>query len=150
MEGQNDKQALFASIYKLTMAGHLSSSVFDRLFWKSNSQYLHLESMAKTLSIAVLMMFLLSLLPSCRKCYTCVNSCSVCSLDSAGVAINTRYLYSDSLYYLAKKDSLTTAGYTCVKAPSTYKDDFCVNTKDAVDQYLVYHEGNGRYTCSPK
>ena len=106
--------------------------------------------MIKTVSLFALFTVFTFCLSSCRKCYTCVNSCSVCSLDSAGIAINVRYLYSDSLYYLSKKDSLTTAGYTCTKAPSTYKDDFCVNTKDAADQYLVYHEGNGRYTCSPK
>ena len=122
----------------------------DFLSWKSNSLSLHLKTMAKSLSVAVLFMIVVSLLPSCRKCYTCVNTCSVCRLiDTSGTALDTRYLYSDSLNYLAKKDSLTTAGYTCVKAASTYKDDFCVNTKTAVDQYLPYHEGNGRYTCSP-
>jgi hypothetical protein len=107
--------------------------------------------MAKTLSVAALLFLVLSLMPSCKKCYTCKNACTSCVLkDSTGAVISLRQLYSDSLSYRVKKDSLATAGYTCTAAPSTYSIDFCVNTKNAEPQYLLYYEGNGRYTCNPK
>jgi hypothetical protein len=106
--------------------------------------------MAKTIYIAALFLLVLSILPSCKKCYTCTNSCSVCTLDSAGGGVSTRTLYSDSLWYSNVKDTLIAHGYTCVNAKPTYSIDFCVNNKNAESQYLVYYEGNGRYTCNPK
>jgi ferredoxin len=109
-----------------------------------------LESMAKTLSIAVLFLLVLSLLPSCKKCYTCVNSCSVCVLkNSSGAVVAQQTLYSDSLNYVTEKAVLVDSGYTCTASKSTYSINFCVNNKDAVTQYLPYYEGDGRYTCSP-
>jgi hypothetical protein len=63
--------------------------------------------------------------------------------------VEKQTLYSDSVTYLTSVAALKDSGYVCTKGPSTYKDDFCVNNKDAVAQYLPYHEGDGRYTCSP-
>jgi len=119
-------------------------------FWKSNQLFLHLKSMAKTLSVAVLFLLVLSLLPSCKKCYTCVNACSVCVLkDSTGTVLEQQTLYSDSLHYATIKATLVDSGYACTAGKSTYSVNFCVNNKDAVAQYLPYYEGDGRYTCSP-
>lgn len=107
--------------------------------------------MAKTLSLVALLFVVLTVLPSCKKCFSCVNACSICTkTDSLGAVVERQTLYSDSVTYLNAVTTLKDSGYTCVKGPSTYQDDFCVNTGTATNQYLPYHEGNGRYTCSPK
>ncbi len=108
--------------------------------------------MAKTLSLVIFLLLVVSVLPSCKKCFTCTNACSTCvKRDSAGAVIEQRTLYSDSLYYTALKTTLTQdSGYICTKGPSTYSVDYCVNTKDASAQYMVYFEGDGRYTCNAK
>ena len=108
--------------------------------------------MVKTLSFTALFLLALSILPSCKKCYTCVNTCSSCILldTTTHAIIAQEKVCSDSTSYNTIKDSLTTLGFTCTNAPATYHDDWCVNTKSAVNQYLPYHEGNGAYTCTPK
>ena len=88
--------------------------------------------MTKTLSVAALFLLVLSVLPSCKKCYTCTNTCTICTLDSAGVVKASQTLYSDSLTtYASGKDSLIAHGYTCKNTKPTYSIDFCVNTKSA-------------------
>lgn len=107
--------------------------------------------MIKSLYTAAFFLLAIALLPSCKKCYTCVDTCSICLLkDSLQHVLDSRSICSDSSWYSAKKDSLVAAGYSCTNSPAQYHDDFCVNTKDATNQYLLYHEGDGAFTCSPK
>ncbi len=106
--------------------------------------------MMKNISIAAFFFVALSLLPSCRKCYVCHNTCTVCTLlDSSGHTVGQQKICSDSSTYGAQKATLTANGYNCVASSYTYTDDFCVNNKNAEGQYLIYHEGNGAYTCTP-
>jgi hypothetical protein len=118
---------------------------------KSRSQKLHLRPMTKTISLLAFLMLLLFSLPSCRKCFTCTNSCSTCTYrDTLGNVADLQHYCSDTLIYKSLVDTLGAHGYVCVKALSTYSDDWCVNSGDAVNQYLPYHQGNGRYTCTQK
>jgi ferredoxin len=114
--------------------------------------YLHLVPMVKIFSLAALFLLVLFLFPSCKKCYTCVNACSVCTLrdTSTGIILKQQTLYSDSNHYLTLRGVLLDSGYVCVKGKSTYSIDFCVNNKKGEDQYLYYYEGNGSYSCTPK
>ena len=92
---------------------------------------------------------ILCLLPSCKKCFTCQDTCVTCLLrDSTGAISDTQSLCSDSTTYKTQKSTLETAGYNCSPAKSHYSVNYCVNSGQASDQYKLYYEGNGKYTCS--
>ncbi len=135
------------------MAAHkpfiLTGTVHLRYILKYHAVMIHLEIMKHTI-VAILSLFIfLTLLPSCRKCYTCQNTCTDCILrDSVGVVLDQQRICSDSTWYKSLKATYEAHGFNCNPAPSNYKDDFCVNTGDATDQYKQYHSGNGRYTCT--
>ncbi|MBS1594634.1 MAG: hypothetical protein JST90_09925 [Bacteroidetes bacterium] len=108
--------------------------------------------MKKALSALAILAAILCLLPSCKKCYTCSTTCYSCTLrDSLGVAVDHQVICSDSLHtFKTQKDQYTAAGYNCAQTTPNYSQDYCVNVKDGSDQYALYYEGNGRYTCKEK
>lgn len=108
--------------------------------------------MKKALSALAILAAILCLLPSCKKCYTCSTTCYSCTLrDSLGVAVDHQVICSDSLHtFKTQKDQYTAAGYNCTQTTPNYSQDYCVNVKDGSDQYALYYEGNGRYTCKEK
>ncbi len=108
--------------------------------------------MKKALSALAILAAILCLLPSCKKCYTCSTTCYSCTLrDSLGVAVDHQVICSDSLHtFKTQKDQYTAAGYNCTQTTPNYTQDYCVNVKDGADQYALYYEGNGRYTCTQK
>ena len=91
--------------------------------------------------------------PNARTSLSIISLVKHSILDSkavdAGAVLEQQTLYSDSLTYAAQKGILIDSGYKCTAGKSTYSVNFCVNNKNAVNQYLPYYEGDGRYTCSP-
>ena len=90
---------------------------------------------------------------SCKRCYTCTNSCVTCVLkDTADVVIDSKTLCSDSSYSttgnIDNKASLESAGYTCDSTKPTYNKDFCTQAEGEL-QYLEYYNKT-QFSCAKK
>jgi hypothetical protein len=105
--------------------------------------------MKKFLSIIAVSLTILAALPSCKKCYTCQNTCQTCILrdSTSGTILTQQTLCSDSSTYKAQIATFQAAGYNCSAAKSSYSVNYCLNNDQGSEQYSQYYEGNGRYTC---
>lgn len=99
----------------------------------------------KKLLLPFIFFSFIALVCSCKKCYTCTNECIQCNLYQADSIADRQRFCSDSSFYESKKSALEAAGYTCIQAPTNYKDDFCAN-KPGAENYLNYHGAN-RHKC---
>ena len=108
--------------------------------------------MKKCILLLASVLTILCLLPSCKKCYSCETTCYTCTLrDSTGAIVDNQKVCSDSVKtFKSQKAALTAGGYNCNLGKPNYSVDYCVNNKDGGDQYALYYEGNGKYTCKAK
>lgn len=104
----------------------------------------------RTVFMSVLVLVVAMFFSSCKKCYTCTNTCVSCTFTSGGNVLDTKKLCSDSTDYSSEKWSLEQAGYVCSAQPSTYSTEFCLYNKSEEERYMEYYEGAGRYTCKAK
>ena len=88
----------------------------------------------------------------CKKCYTCQNTCVLCSATYNGHT-TTQVLCRDSFgtdaQYNAAVATDTGFGFVCTATASTYKYDFCVN-KPGEEDYTSYFDHGGRAPCVAK
>ena len=96
--------------------------------------------------------FVAVMLNSCKKCYTCTNTCTQCAITINNHTFTNQYCRdsfdTDNAYQAAVSHD-TANGYTCASAPSTYKYDFCVN-KPGDEQYQNYFNQGKKSTCNEK
>jgi hypothetical protein len=109
--------------------------------------------MKKCLFLLVSVLIIICLLPSCKKCYTCQTTCYTCILrdSTSGLVLDQQSVCSDSVRtFKSQKATYQAGGYNCNLAKPNYSVDYCINNKDGGDQYALYYEGNGKYTCKGK
>jgi hypothetical protein len=89
----------------------------------------------------------------CKKCYTCHNSCVLCSATYNGHTF-TQVLCNDSFATPALYDSAiardTSIGYRCAATTSTYNYDFCENQPGVKEGDTSYYDHGGRAPCTAK
>lgn len=92
---------------------------------------------------------------SCKRCFTCSNSCVYCEMkDNTGTVLQSKTLCSDSTtpdkydHDLARKDSLIGRGFVCNSIQSTTIKDFCSNSASN-SQYTEYYNDK-QFTCKEK
>ena len=108
----------------------------------------------KKVLLACLTLTMMVALYGCKKCYTCQNECTNCSLVVNGHTFQRNYCSTDTPYanmsaYRAAVSADSANGYTCVTIASTYTDDYCTN-KPGEDPYKTYFNAGGKITCAEK
>ena len=135
--------------WRLKMKYSLQNVPFALTHFVNLSKTFTFGTMKKCLSILIVSLTILCLLPSCRKCFTCQTTCYACILrDSTGAIVDHQNVCSDSVKtYKSQKATLQAGGYNCSQTKPNYSVNYCVNTNNGSDQYMLYYEGNGRYSC---
>lgn len=107
--------------------------------------------MLKHLSLAVVFLALLAS-TGCKKCYRCVNECSVCTITVGANAFSKSYCsdsFNTATEYRNALSADSASGYVCARSASTYNYEFCVE-KNGEEQYLYYFSKNKKVTCNEK
>jgi hypothetical protein len=88
----------------------------------------------------------------CKKCYSCQNSCKLCTLTISNHAFTQticRDSFATEASYQAALAADSADGYVCTATSPTYSRDYCVN-QPGDKSYLDYYNQGGRATCTPK
>jgi hypothetical protein len=87
---------------------------------------------------------------SCKKCYTCTNTCQLCAYqDSAGAAVQFTLCqdsFASNQQFQAAIAADSALGFVCRAAASTYNESFCTN-KPGEAYFPGYYNRGGRVNC---
>jgi hypothetical protein len=101
--------------------------------------------------LPVCFLFMLSIwVNSCKKCYTCTNTCQQCTYRDSGVVVIQFTLCRDSFasdqQFQAAISADSALGYFCTATTPTYNESFCSN-KPGEAYFPSYYNRGGRVTC---
>lgn len=98
------------------------------------------------------MALLLYSLPACKKCYTCTNECTRCTITVGNNSFSETFCkdtFANAAAYNARISADTAAGYVCALTSPSYTYEYCAN-KPGDEQYLNYFSKSNRVTCNEK
>lgn len=95
---------------------------------------------------------------SCKKCFTCKNECTQCTIqvfnpsDSSYQSFShvlCRDSFTSKIAYDAAISADTAFGYTCALTEPTVVNEVCTNNPGR-EPYETYYDNGGRLTCEDK
>ena len=117
-------------------------------FYLYSCKSVHMYKMLFVVSLFAVVIYSMG----CKKCYTCKNSCVMCTYTYSGHTFS-QVLCQDSFNTVAAYDSAYVAdtlnGYKCISTAPTYVYNFCVN-KPGEEDYPAYYDHGGRAPCVAK
>ncbi|MFN8298573.1 MAG: hypothetical protein U0T75_05655 [Chitinophagales bacterium] len=108
--------------------------------------------MKKLAAVTLIFTLLTIAFSSCKKCFTCHNTCVQCSITVGSNNFShtlCRDSFNTEAEYNAAIATDTAAGYTCGSTAPTYSYDYCVN-QPGEESYQNYFNKGKKVTCDEK